>query len=97
MITARRHSLRSLAECTDKESAVTYLEMLAIHTKDTVLAGLARTWKHLTTHVDDTHTVRTYGPVQSTRLGLRERQIVGRINERLTHMHTSVGTIPSTL
>jgi hypothetical protein len=84
---------RSLADCTSKEDAITYLEMVGIHTKDTVLAGLARTWKHLLQNEDGTHAVRTYGNTQATRLGLREKQIVARINERLKQMHASVGTI----
>lgn len=88
-----RHSIRSLADCTTKEDAVTFLEIASVHTKDTVLAGLVKTWKHLTGNTSDAHTVRTYGPIRATRRGLRERQICSRINERLMQVHPSIGTL----
>lgn len=88
-----RHTTRSLTDCKSKEDAATFLEMVAIHTKDTVLAGLARTWKHLHGNTSPDHKVRVQGPISGTRLDMRERQIVGRINERLTQMHPSVGTL----
>ena len=88
-----RKRVRSLADCMSKEDCVTYLEMTAIHTKDTLLAGLTRTWKHLTHNTNDSHTVRDHGPVRASRLGLRERQIVSRINERLVQNHSSLGTV----
>jgi ribose 1,5-bisphosphokinase PhnN len=88
-----RHITRSLADCKSKEDTAAFLEMVAIHTKDTVLAGLARTWKHLHSNVSVDHKIRAHGPILATRLDMRERQVVGRINERLAQTHPSVGTI----